>query len=466
MKKYSVTMNGKSVDIYDATVSAMPFNKVWDGEQRNKSQTETAYFVSVDIEDDGLLEITVDEDFDTYEIRPLTYKIPSQRNGRSVQIHISEPMQFTFEPDGYHNALHIFVNSPCTKPEGNVIYYGKGEHKAGLIWLESNQTLYLDEGAVVYGVVYAKDAHDINIVGRGILDSSIYRRGNDYKEDGREIYNQLNEKGCIEEPFSETDRLCTSIITYNCKNVHIEGITIRDSMFWALIVRNHCENVIIDNIKIIGQWRYNSDGIDICASKNVTVKNCFIRTFDDCFVARGAYLPYETDNVENVVVENCVLWCDWGKSLEVWCGDRPCAIRNITFRNNYLIRICNIAISITTWFGSKNTLIENLSYENIYIDGEERYPDIEIESDNTPEYLPRFDFVPHILNISAPKIGKCIGNQHFEPATDFDDYNLTFRNISMKNIKYSGLPLRVKIEATEGLLEIYNLNFTNCDFEI
>jgi hypothetical protein len=73
--------------------------------------------------------------------------------------------------------------------------------------------------------------------------------------------------------------------------------------------------------------------------------------------------------------------------------------------------------------------------------------------------------VPQILNISAPKIGRYIGNQHFEAATDYEQYNLTFRNISMENIKYNGLPLKVKIEPRENLLDIYNVTCKNCDFE-
>ena len=70
---------------------------------------------------------------------------------------------------------------------------------------------------------------------------------------------------------------------------------------WSTIIRNNCENITVDNIKIIGQWRYNSDGINICASKNVTVKNSFIRSFDDCIITRGAYLEGEDGNVENVL---------------------------------------------------------------------------------------------------------------------------------------------------------------------
>ena len=85
----------------------------------------------------------------------------------------------------------------------------------------------------------------------------------------------------------------SALVAYDCENLTIDGIIIRDAMLWTVIVRNHCRKVLIDNIKIIGQWRYNSDGIDICASEDVVVRNSFIRAFDDCFIARGAYLEGE-----------------------------------------------------------------------------------------------------------------------------------------------------------------------------
>lgn len=48
------------------------------------------------------------------------------------------------------------------------------------------QALYIDEGAIVHGVVYANDAENVRIMGRGILDASFYLRGNDDNEGGRE----------------------------------------------------------------------------------------------------------------------------------------------------------------------------------------------------------------------------------------------------------------------------------------
>ena len=58
-------------------------------------------------------------------------------------------------------------------PRGtDVIYYGRGVHDAGLIALKSNQTLFIDEGAVVYGRVTARDARHARIIGHGILDGN------------------------------------------------------------------------------------------------------------------------------------------------------------------------------------------------------------------------------------------------------------------------------------------------------
>ena len=81
----------------------------------------------------------------------------------------------------------------------------------------------------------------------------------------------------------------------------------------------------------------------------------------------------EEGNVENVLVENCVLWCDWGKSLETWCGHKPTEIKNVTFRNNCLIHLNAVAMNITVWYGSNHSVVDNVLYENIFIDLDEKF---------------------------------------------------------------------------------------------
>lgn len=465
MYRYCVYVGQTECRINTARVSAYPINKVWDGTQRSAAQTETAYFATADIDKPTDVKIHIDGDFNNYDIRPHAAKLCHSRDGNDITVHVEKPCQFTVEPNGMHNALHVFINPVSRRPDkDNIVYYGAGRHEAGLIWLESGSELYIDEGAIVHGVIYAKDAQNIKIHGRGIIDSSDYARGND-KNGNHEIIEQLRKKG-ITEDFHETGIVCSNLILYNCKNVTVEGITLRDSMFWSLITRNGCENITIDNVKIIGQWRYNSDGIDICASKNVTVKNCFVRSFDDCFVARSPYLPEETGTVENITVENCVLWCDWGKSLEIWCGDCPTKIRNVVHKNNYLIHLSALAISVTTWFGSKETIIEDILYENIYIDGDEVYPNLQIETENHSKYVHGETHIPDLIRICAERIGKNLGNQKHEPVKDTNDFNLLFQNITFKNVRCTDRRLPVKIIEQKNLLEIKNVTAQNCSFKI
>lgn len=462
MKNYIVKLDGKELEINTVRVSAMPYNKVFVGTQRPIEQTEEAYFTTADICGTSSLEITVTEDFKSFELRPFEFNLPSIRHGNTVTVTVEKPMQFTFEPDGFHNALHVFINPKSEKPSGEVIYFGKGEHNVGLIWLESGQTLYLEEGAKVYGIVFAKDAENIRISGRGTIDSSPYRRADDYGEGGREIYDELLSHGVD----AKDDKYLSAFMLYNCKNVYVEGLTFTDAMLWAMIIRNHCENIVLDNIKIVGQWRYNSDGIDICASKNVTVKNSFVRAFDDCIVARAQYLKGECEDVENILVKNCVVWCDWGKSLEIWCGDKPCAIRNVKFEDNYLIRLTHKAISITTWYGSSRCHVENIMYKNIFInsDSKENRMDPLIEDENHPVYENSHGFVPETAVISIDKLGINVGNQECADVTDTSGFDVCYKNILFDNVRTSN-PI-VYVGDKYGVMKTYNISAENCDFNI
>ena len=466
MKNYKIFVDGVEKKAGVARVSAMPFNKLWDGDQRNEAQSEIAYFVTFDMSDPVKLDIEVSEDFESYEIRPRSYDLCDKREGRRISLSVDRPMQFTVEIDGTHNTLHVFANPESKIPEGDVIYYGPGEHKADLIWLKSGQTLYVDEGAVVYGVVYGKDVENVRIMGRGIIDASPYRRGNDDHEGGREVIEALLEKG-----FEPIDMKYHGVLVLsNCKNCLIEGVILRDSPMWSTIIRNDSENITVDNIKIIGQWRYNSDGINICTSKNVHVKNCFVRSYDDCIITRGAYLEGESGNVEDTVVENCVLWCDWGKSIETWCGHKATEIKNIVFRNNYLIHLNAVALNITAWFGSDHSIVDNVLYENICIDVDEDYHYNQMESRGMPEFVEKWGFVPKVVSVSIEKLGKMagLGTQLCEAIDDYSWFDVRFKNILYKNVRYIGCKreLGVVVKKHSDIHKIENVVAEDCDFSI
>lgn len=58
------------------------------------------------------------------------------------------------------------------------------------------------------------------------------------------------------------------------QNVTIDGDDLPGFRMWT-IVPNYCVNVSISDVKLIGLWRYNTNGIDICNSKQVRLPTAF-----------------------------------------------------------------------------------------------------------------------------------------------------------------------------------------------
>jgi hypothetical protein len=250
----------------------------------------------------------------------------------------------------------------------------------------------------------------------------------------------------------------------------VEGIILRDAPMWSAIIRSDSEDITVDNIKIIGQWRYNSDGINICTSRRVTVKNCFIRSFDDCVIARGAYLEGETGNVEDLCVENCVLWCDWGKAIEVWCGHKPTEIRRVLFKQNALVHLSVVAMNVTVWYGSEHVIVDGVRYEDIEIDTDSRYRPLMLESGNGVQPLQEEGYLPYAVSICIEKLGKMVdlGSQRCEAGADLSSFSVYFGNIHFQGIRIRGavdsLPVRVWKWSSIHTLE--NITADDCDFKL
>ena len=67
------------------------------------------------------------------------------------------------------------------------------------------------------------------------------------------------------------------------------------------------------NVKLLG-YRANSDGVDICNSRDVTVEGCFIRTLDDLIVVKA---DKGQGPSSRIVARNCVLWNEVAHALSV-----------------------------------------------------------------------------------------------------------------------------------------------------
>ena len=340
---YEVKINGKAVQLDTARVSSCPFNRRWPGHQRGLEQSELINFLSLETDEPLHFEIKSEKAFKEVVVRPKSLGIiPEVCEDGIIKFTLEKPAYFTVEPFGRNNALHIFADPLSSydvdKNADDVIYFGKGEHDVGLIELKSNQTLFLDEGAVVYACIEAFDADNIKIIGRGILDNS---------RNKEKILFEHNAEG-NDVAIQNAKRKHTVQLEY-CANITIEGITIRDSLVYN-IRPLACKNFNVSNVKIIGCWRYNSDGIDMHNCEDVLIDNCFIRTFDDSICVKGFDCYYEGDIdaavqqamyrngkkydlFKNVVVKNCTIWNDWGKCLEIGAETRAEEMFNIVFEN-------------------------------------------------------------------------------------------------------------------------------------
>jgi len=173
---FKMYVNDKPVFVYQARVSRLPVNQIWPGYQRPISQTEIASFAYFDFKGKVEIRIISEKEIETLDIRPKEYAIKPRIEGRTIIFKLSNPSQFIVEVNGYHHALHIFANPVedfnINREDPKVHYFGPGIHEAGTIKLLSDETVFIDGGAIVRGIIVSENTRNIKILGRGILDAS------------------------------------------------------------------------------------------------------------------------------------------------------------------------------------------------------------------------------------------------------------------------------------------------------
>lgn len=446
---FEVALGEKSLVVHSARVSARPINQVWAGYQRPVSQTEMSAFVSFDLAAPGELSIrpSASDNWGEPVVLPLSFKTVIRREGGLWKIAVDSPRQFAVSFGKDAPALHVFANPPFAAPQGGKVRrFGPGEHDVGLIRVGSGETVVIEEGAVVYGAVQVLHATNAKVVGRGIVDASRLNRA----DHASAAYAAALEAG-LSPGFYGAEMAVTAFTAVGSTNVLVEGVTFRDPPRWTMILRSQCKGVTIDNVKIVGCWRYNADGINVCSSEDVAIRNCFVRSFDDCIIARGPYLDGCAGPTRNVLAENCVLWCDWGKNLEVWAGHRPCLIENVTYRNIACVYPGQIACDVTTWFASPDTTIRNVTMEDIELDyARTRWTYHYQQGPDDAVYRGNPEDSSMLIQVDVARYGRYLGNQKHVPAKDLSGFRVAYSNLTFRNFRCLGnVPkLQAVVDAT------------------
>ena len=297
------------------------------------------------------IEIECDAPISTCAVRPRSRNVSAQIEGNVARFTLENPQNVSIEIDDM-KPLFLFANETehetPSPDDANVRYFRAGEiHEIGELFLHDDQTLYIEGGAIVRGCVRATNAKNVRIAGHGVLDGSTFQRG---------------------------DNARMSIIFEDCHNARIENITMIEPSSWMLVLGG-CDGVAIENLHQIGEVM-SSDGIDIVGSRNVTVRNYFLRNNDDCVAIKAVnYHGQGADsgvdwrqNVENILVEGCVFVNDrGGNAVEIGFETQCDSMRDITFRNCDVLSVHGSGAAFAIHNGDR-AVVENVLYEDIRVE--------------------------------------------------------------------------------------------------
>jgi polygalacturonase len=262
-------------------------------------------------------------------------------------------------PDGQSDCSTAFAKAiaACHAAGGGHVIVPDGKFVTGPIHLKSHVDLHLSDGAEILftqetksylpqvltrfegielmnysPLIYAYGQENIAVTGKGVLNGQgdgthwwfwkgkwedSERMGVKWKE-GMPSQAAANARlkeaakrnvPVSERVFGEGDYLRPSFIQpYRCKNILIEGVTVRNSPMW-IVHPVLSENITVRNVRIISHGP-NNDGCDPESCRNVLIEGCYFDTGDDCIAIKsGRDDDGRRVNApsENIIVRNCVM---------------------------------------------------------------------------------------------------------------------------------------------------------------
>ncbi len=137
-----------------------------------------------------------------------------------------------------------------------------------------------------------------------------------------------------------------------------------NSNAWVFNSLNTTDEVI-DNIRIISA-RPNGDGITLQSCNNITVQNCFVRSWDDSMVVKN----YAGDT-NNITFKDSQIWTDLAQSMEIGYetnkGKKENAvISKITFENITVLN--NFHKPVISIHNADDATISDITYKNITVE--------------------------------------------------------------------------------------------------
>lgn len=299
----------------------------------------------------------------------------------------------------------------CNKAGGGRVIVPQGDFCTGPVYLKSNVNLYLSKGSRLLfstnpkdylpvvqtrweGVelmnysplVYAFGEKNIAVTGDGVLDGQA-SKANWWKWNGAERHGwkagMPSQRDSLSRPalfkmgdedvpvekriFGEGHYLRPMFFQpYQCENVLLEGITIKNSPMW-IIHPVLCENVIIRKVNVDSAGP-NTDGCDPESCRNVLIEDCTFNTGDDCIAlksGRNADGRRIGKPAENIIIRGCRMLDGHGGIVigsEISGGAKNIYIENCEMDSPGLTRAIRIKTN-----SARGGIIEDIYFRNLEV---------------------------------------------------------------------------------------------------
>lgn len=290
----------------------------------------------------GKVEVMVTYNKGTIEnarIRPLSYGIKPKIDNNTLTFSLDQPRNLSVEINGdiFHN-LHLFAN-PVMKnvPDKNdpdVIWFGPGIHEfeKDRFLVPSGKTVYVDGSAILRGQLLVHNAHDVKIIGRGMVEHTVKM----------------------------------GIHIANSKNVLVEGL------FTTQCATGGSDSVTIRNVKSISYFGWG-DGLNVFASNNVLFDRVFCRNSDDCTTVYATRKGF-VGGCKNITMQNSTLWADVAHPIFIGIHgntENPEVIEDLNYINIDILDHKEAQIDYQGCLSinaGDNNLIRNVKFEDIRIE--------------------------------------------------------------------------------------------------
>lgn len=297
----------------------------------------------------------------------------------------------------------------CHAAGGGRVVVPAGDYLTGPIVLLSNVNLHLQAGATLrfstnpddylpavltrweglelynYSpLIYALDQENIAVTGEGVLDGQgepwwpwkgRWKHRTDWADNPQQqreartrLIAQARDGVLVEQRrYGHGDYLRPNLFApVRCRNVLVEGVTVRNSPMWHLNPVL-CQNVIIRRVTIVGHGP-NNDGANPESCTDVLIEDCFFDTGDDCIAIKsgrnedGRRIGVPSSNI---IIRGCTMKDGHGGVVigsEISGGCRNVFVENCTMDSPNLERALRLKTN-----SFRGGLIENIYMRDVRI---------------------------------------------------------------------------------------------------